>query len=321
MDYIKDDILKDGKLKFFFSEINRKSKFLLGLSGGADSTFLFYVLKAFEIDFTASYVDHGLRPESVEEVVYLKELCKKEEVLFKTIRISHDIFDKGNSENIARDFRYRFFKNLCEKEGLEGVFIAHHADDQSETVIKRVFEGASLWNLRGLLPIARIDGLLIMRPLLHLRKQYIADRLNAENIAYFTDSTNADTHFLRARMRLEFIPILEKSFGKNITSSLERLSISSSELFEFLMAESQRYTDRIQEDEKSISLDLSFDPPRSLFLWKFILKFFLSRIHLTPSAYTLEALVQLLLKKSSHKVFRIGNKKALIDKGVLRIDL
>lgn len=316
-----EKIRRDKKLKNFFSKFDMKIEFLLAFSGGVDSTFLFYVLKAFSIRFTAVYIDHGWRPESSQEVESLRELCLKENIRFETTVIPNSLFNKGNCENTARTFRYRFFKELVDREGFGGVFLAHHADDQSETLIKRLFEGATLWNLRGLATKTTIDGLLIFRPLLHLRKDFFLDCLAAERISYLIDSSNQDKKFLRVRMRSELIPFMEKIFGKNVTSSFARLSQYSNELFEFLSEVADPYLKRIVRNDTCMTLDMSDAPHISNFLWTFILKHFFSLVQITPSLLNLESIIGHLRKKGSQKILRVGNQSVLVDKGTLTIFL
>lgn len=205
---------------------------LLGLSGGPDSMALFHLLRRLKAPFQAAHVDHGWREESSLEAAKLAEICQKTEVPFHLKRLEPP--KGGNLEEKGRLARLAFFKEICSEEKLRGVALAHHADDQAETVLKRVFEGASLPKLKGLALESEVEGVTIYRPLLKIRKKEILAWLQQEKIPYFSDSTNEDSRFLRTRLREDLLPTLSKSFGKEITPSLCRLGEAAAELQDYL---------------------------------------------------------------------------------------
>lgn len=140
----------DKQLEGFFSSLDKKKKYLLALSGGSDSLFLMYLLKSRAIFFTAVHVDYGWRETSYQEASDLAALCEQEQIPFILDRPeATDPMDSRDIENAARRYRYELFYRLCKEKCFSGVFLGHHADDQAETILKRVFEGAHLGNQIG----------------------------------------------------------------------------------------------------------------------------------------------------------------------------
>src|SRR5262249_46973772 len=152
-----------------------------------------------------AHVDHGWREESGDEAAYLTQFCEKAGVKLHQKKLNppqhnHNLEDEGRKARLA------FFKDVIQKGNFKGIALAHHADDQAETVLKRVFEGANLPKLRGLTPSAHVNGILILRPLLHVSKKQIVEWLHSKQIPFFHDTSNQDPRFLRSRLREEIIP-------------------------------------------------------------------------------------------------------------------
>lgn len=207
--------------------------FLLALSGGADSLSLFHCLLACQkrngLQFHVAHVDHGWRPESSFEALQLEKMVKEHFIPFYHKRLDPSSL-QGNLEAACRHERYQFFKQICETHHLEGVIIGHQADDQAETVLKRLLEGAHWSKLPSLTSISSIEELQIFRPLLSVSKKEIYEWLNKQEIVPFEDSTNHDCRFLRARMRHAILPLLAQEFRKEVTLPLRALSEDMQEI-------------------------------------------------------------------------------------------
>lgn len=196
---------------------------LLGYSGGPDSTCLLHNLlhlrESFPFPLHLAHIDHGWREESTKEAEILEKKAQELDLPFHLLRLSS--IPEKNREAFCREARYAFYK----KHLGEGVLaLGHHGDDQAETVLKRIFEGASLSHLSGMKKLSIHDGMPVWRPLLHVRKKEILQYLNEREIPYFQDKTNEDGSNLRSRMRLDLIPFLESTFGKQITTNICYLS-------------------------------------------------------------------------------------------------
>lgn len=290
---------------------------LLGLSGGPDSMALFHLLLKVNYPFEVAHIDHGWRPESGQEADILDKICRANGIKFYLKRLQH--VSQRNREDEARKARLNFFNEIVEKERLSGVTLAHQADDAAETVLKRLFEGASLPKLKGLTPRSVIKGLVIYRPLLKIKKRDLIKWLDGNSIDYFQDSTNLDPHFLRGRMRETLMPLLSTHFGKQITPNLCRLGEAAAELNEFLEELMQPYLSRVRKSEEEISLDFAYDPPHSLFLWKAVIRNLFEGQQIALSSAVLETILNHLQKGSCHKVLNVGGQVICMHRKQLTI--
>lgn len=286
---------------------------LLGLSGGPDSMALFHLLMEYQCSFEVAHVDHGWREESAYEAEQLECHCQKYGLTFHLKKLDPKLNQK-DLENACRKERFAFFKHICKKFSLKGILLAHHADDQAETVLKRLFEGAPLHKLKGLVEKSHFDGMAIYRPLLNFSKIEILHYLEARSIAYFHDTTNQDSRFLRSRLREFLIPELSKHFGKQISSSLCRVGDAAAELDEFLENELTPYRKLVISAEEGEALDLSVSLPASPFLLKAVIRDFFHLRGFSVSLNILETVAWHLKKGSCHKEIYLGKRKVRIHR-------
>lgn len=209
------------KLKQIFEEnLTKENHYLLGLSGGGDSMFLFYALLKWGYRFDACVVDHGSRPQIAEEIAYLQKICDENEVELHIKQITEILPDSPNIEELYRQKRYALFEEVFQTKVFEKLLLGHHADDQIETVLKRILEGASIPALSGIAKEKKIGKMVVYRPLLSIRKREIISSLIKENKRWFEDETNQDCRYLRARMREKILPFLRDEFGKEFGVNL-----------------------------------------------------------------------------------------------------
>ena len=192
-----------------------KGRYLLGLSGGADSTALMLMLlpeiRAKRILVEAVHVNHGLRGnESDGDEQFCKELCKKEGIPLHLYRAE---LAGRTDEAAAREARYGFFRKLYSETEADALILAHHADDQAETFLMRLLRGAGPEGLECMKADETVNGIRILRPMLSLRREEIRDALRADSAAWREDSSNDDTIYLRNRIRRELMPVLESISG------------------------------------------------------------------------------------------------------------
>lgn len=187
-------------------------RYLIGLSGGADSVALLTALmpdiRAGRIRAEAVHVNHGLRGlESDGDAQFCAGLCEKEGVPLYTCRI--DLAGKKD-EASARAARYDVFSRRYRETGADGLILAHHADDQAETFLMRLLRGAGPEGLECMKPEETVGKMRILRPMLSLRREEIRDALRADGISWREDSSNNSDGYLRNRIRKELIPGLER---------------------------------------------------------------------------------------------------------------
>jgi len=203
---------------------------ILGLSGGPDSVYLFHFLlwlrKKIPFKFIAAHLDHEWRKESHKDIIFCEKLCKQHDITFVSKAISElDIKIKktGSKEDQARKYRRFFFKQVQKQFKADSIALAHTQDDQLETFFIRLIRGATV---TGLSCIRTKQNGLYIRPLLKTTKKTILAYLEQHKIKYLTDPTNVSPKFLRNRIRLELIPILQKIDSRaeqNILKSITAL--------------------------------------------------------------------------------------------------
>ncbi|BHH82910.1 tRNA lysidine(34) synthetase TilS [Desulforhopalus sp. 52FAK] len=191
---------------------------IVGVSGGADSTALLLILSSLSLDLqlTAVYIDHGLRPkESPEEIKKVTALCKILEIecITKAVDVSSLATKEGRStEDAARLLRYQALEEIRSQKKYSKIAVGHHGDDQVEEFFIRLLRGTGATGLSGMRP--RYKN--IIRPLLFESKENIEQYLIERGVEWSTDSSNLSNHFLRNRVRLDLLPELEKSYNPNL---------------------------------------------------------------------------------------------------------
>ena len=196
-------------------------KVIVGVSGGADSVALAHILMKLGYEITIAHLNHGLRgKESDADEKFVKNLAKKWKVPCVTHKIQ--LSAKGNLENQARLVRYAFLEKVRQDRKAKFIAVAHHLDDQIETILMHMMRGAGLRGLCGM----KLRNDKIIRPLLIIRKQELIDYLKKEKIGYQIDKSNFNTQFRRNFLRHEVIPKLRKK-DKNFEDKLLQLSESA----------------------------------------------------------------------------------------------
>ena len=181
-------------------------KVVVGVSGGVDSIVLAHILHTLGYEIIVAHLNHGLRgKESDDDAKFVRELAQKMDVPFLTCKV--DIPKKGNTENNGRIMRYEFLEKIRESKNAEFIAVAHHADDQVETVLMHMQRGAGL---RGIMGMSLGSGY-IVRPLLTVNKASILEFAKHRNLEYSTDSSNLDINFRRNYLRHVAIPEFKKN--------------------------------------------------------------------------------------------------------------
>ena len=189
-------------------------KYIVALSGGADSVSLLFVLKHLEhelgISVEAAHCNFHLRgAESVRDEEFCKQLCGRLDVPLHLIHFDTQAYadlHRVSIEMAARDLRYGYFENLRRDIEAQDICVAHHRDDSVETVLLNLVRGTGLRGLRGIQP--RNGN--IIRPLLSLSREDIVQYLDALGESYVTDSTNLHNDVKRNKIRLDVMPLLRE---------------------------------------------------------------------------------------------------------------
>lgn len=195
---------------------------LVAVSGGADSTALLHLLVTlapeWRLRLHVLYVDHGLRPESASDADIVRALGRR---LGVPVSVEPVVVARaGSQEEAARVARYRALEAHAERLGADRIAIGHTADDQAETVVMRLLEGASVRGLAGIPPVRGR----VIRPLLDVRRGELEAELARAGLGWIEDPTNVDPKFLRNRIRHEILPVLAASYDADIVAALGRVA-------------------------------------------------------------------------------------------------
>jgi tRNA(Ile)-lysidine synthase len=185
-------------------------KIIVGLSGGMDSVVLLHALaglKSKVFTLSALHVHHGLSPSADAWAKACARLCKSLKVPLTVKRVRVARMGEG-LEAAARAARYQAFR---EARG-DAIALAHHLDDQAETVLFNLLRGAGARGLSGMPGRSRLDGKLLLRPLLEVPRAAIERYAVAHKLHWVEDESNADTSFTRNFLRREVAPLLATRF-------------------------------------------------------------------------------------------------------------
>lgn len=202
---------------------------VLGVSGGTDSVALLHLLYAGGVPVAVAHVNYGLRGEESDgDEEFVSTLCGKMKVPLYVRRTNRAELEtiSNNLQDAARIFRQSFFNEVCVKESVNWVAIAHHADDQAETVLMNFMRGSGL---RGLSGMHYVNNRII-RPLLEVTRDQIEKYLRSNAIQWRDDSSNQSDDYLRNRVRHHVIPAIrsvDNRAGKGMLRTISQCSESN----------------------------------------------------------------------------------------------
>ena len=190
--------------------LDNNRRYLVALSGGADSVCLLLILHKLGYAVEAAHCNFKLRgEESNRDEQFCIDLCKRQNIKIHLIHFDtreYAALKKISIEMAARDLRYRYFEQLCRDIDAAGICVGHHQDDSVETILLNLVRGTGIKGLTGIKPI---NGLII-RPLLVCSKEDINAYLKVEGATYITDSSNLVPDVMRNKIRLQELPLLRE---------------------------------------------------------------------------------------------------------------
>lgn len=198
---------------------------VLGVSGGADSICLLFVLlelrPLLEIELCVVHVNHGVRDDAGEDASYVEAICKEYGLAFMLEEICLEKLanDLGmGQEEAGRVARYEAFEKACKLYGCNKIAVAHNSNDRAETMLFHLFRGTGLKGMAGILPVR--DR--VVRPLLCLERKEIEEYLKDRGISYKQDSTNEEDQYTRNRIRHHILPYAEKEIAGGVLGNMSR---------------------------------------------------------------------------------------------------
>ena len=199
--------------------LNFESPVLVAISGGADSTALLDVLLRAGYKCIAAHCNFHLRgTESDRDEAFVREFCGEKNVPLEVKDFDTLFYARAQHVSIevaARELRYRWFDEVAREKGCQAVAVAHHQNDQAETILLNLKRGAGLRGLAGMRPISANpmsqEGVPVVRPLLCTTRDYIEHYLrDKRQLNWITDSTNKDLTISRNAVREQL-----KSYSKS----------------------------------------------------------------------------------------------------------
>ena len=219
-------------------------RYLVALSGGADSVCLLLVLKQLGYFVEAIHCNFHLRgEESDRDEDFCRSLCAEKQIPLHLVHFDtreYAQLHKVSIEMAARQLRYHHFARLCHDLGFDGVCVAHHQDDVAETVLMNLIRGTGIKGLSGIKPKIQqrlrvgvkagiSTNLTVIRPLLCVTRDEIEHFLKEIGQDYVTDSTNLVPDVLRNKIRLQVLPLLDEiapSASRNIVETAENVAFA-----------------------------------------------------------------------------------------------
>jgi tRNA(Ile)-lysidine synthase len=220
----------------------------VAVSGGGDSMALAILLsewvKEQGIKLHAITVDHDLRPESLTEA---KTVAK----ILKPLGITHKILKwegtkpKTKIQEAARDARYQLMSDYCLQKKIPYLCVAHHGQDQMETILFRMAKGTGLDGMAGMRPVNILDNsLTLLRPLLPISHKDLLETLKSKKIDWIEDPSNVNDRYARVRIRNTIDTLENEGLTPERISSLSNRVINSIDLIDHL----------IEKEYKSITI-------------------------------------------------------------------
>ena len=240
------------------------SRILVACSGGPDSMALLYLLQDIATHRHTTYkigvaiVDHCIRPESKDEVLWLQHQVEELGLPFysATFDVPHLSKEhKKSEETIGRQVRYQWLNEIAQSEGYDYISVAHHKDDQAESILAHIIRGSGLNGLTGMSVVQSEYAIPVVRPLLDVTKENLLAYIGTKHISYCVDSTNEDVRYQRNRIRHRIIPELE-AVNPAVVDAIVRLGSSVNEDVMVISDLTSRTFDKlvsIDDDEVRIS--------------------------------------------------------------------
>lgn len=190
-----------------FAPFEARPRIAVGVSGGADSLCLIHLAhdwaRALGGEAIALTVDHGLRPEAADE-------ARRVAGWMGAAGIAHHILavdtastrQRGGPQAAARGNRLALLMDWCRRAGVLHLLLAHHREDQAETLLQRLARGSGVHGLAAITPDKAFDDVRILRPLIDQSRQPLAATLRARGLAWISDPSNRDPRYDRVRLRV-----------------------------------------------------------------------------------------------------------------------
>lgn len=225
-------------------------KLLVGVSGGADSVCLLFLMHKYcqqnGISLEVVHIHHGMRETANRDMEYVESVCQSLgipcHIVMENVPVRAKA-EKLSSEEAGRKVRYENFERLAGKFGATKVALAHNSNDRAETMLLFLFRGTGLRGLCGIKPCRDI----YIRPLLCLSRQEIEEYLQERGIAYCQDETNDEDMYTRNRIRHHILPYAQEQIAAGCVENMNRTGEQLALVEEYLELQLEGYKRRVLE--------------------------------------------------------------------------
>lgn len=189
---------------------------LIAVSGGVDSMVLLDVASKIipREAFAVVNVDHNLRPESANEVEFLRKYCQKNNYHFYTTKWTSQPSDDIGMEAAGRNFRYQYFAKIMCEDNFDTLLTAHHANDLAENILMKMIRSGNVYEVTSLKQQRSFESGQLVRPLLSFSKAELRNYAKKHDIDHVQDETNFENITMRNRLRNNIFPKLQKENGQ-----------------------------------------------------------------------------------------------------------
>ena len=248
------NFISDNKL------ININDNIVLGISGGSDSVFLFYLLLSIKKDFNLSiinaHVNYSLRgSDSDDDEEFVRNLSKKYDIECYLLKKTIDKHE--NIQSTARNIRMSFLLDIAKRNNSKIAF-AHHKNDQIETFLMRLIKGGSLNALTGIKTSVSWKNTEVIHPILNFSKDHILEFLESNNIAFRTDLSNYQNKYVRNQIRNIIFPKLldiNPFFPERIENVIDLLNATN----KYIEKEAENALKNISLKDRCINEEIAVD--------------------------------------------------------------
>lgn len=281
------------------------ARIAVAFSGGLDSTVLLHALGATpdvrERGLRAIHVHHGLHPDADAWAAHCERICHALDVPLTVLRVHVDAASGRGTEGAARAARLTAFRQALADDEL--LALAHHRDDQAETVLLRLLRGAGDGGLAAMRRRSRLGGLHLWRPLLELPRAVLREYAISHSLRWIEDPSNAETGYDRNFLRHRVLPLLAERWpqaARNITRSAALLA-EQAQLLDVATA-AQLDAVQVAPDALSISGLLAYPRPQRA---RILRRWLRARLGDPPPANVLNAAERDLLQARHDRQARI----------------
>lgn len=257
--------------------IEAGDKVIAGVSGGADSLCLLFVLmeyrKRVPFSILAVHVEHGVRgQESLEDAAFVEKICREHTIEYRLVQVCVPELarrEKLSVEEAGRRARYEAFERIRQETGADKIAVAHNRDDQAETVLFQIARGSGLTGAGGIRPVRGA----VIRPLLSCSRAEIEEYLRGHSQTWRTDATNQETDYARNRIRHQILPLLEEQINSAGREHIAALAEELQRVQAYMEQETQKCLEELADfGEGTVQITVSALKEKPSLLQEYVLR-------------------------------------------------